>query len=64
VVERKTTTTEAITVTIVYRFSCIVLYGLMDTSWGCAFGVGRPGERVPAGEGERSNVDVDVDPST
>jgi hypothetical protein len=58
--ERKTATTEAIMVTIVYRFGCIISYGLRDTSWGCAFGVGRPGERVPAGESEGS----DVDPST
>jgi hypothetical protein len=65
VVERETTTmmTEAITATTVCRFGCIVSHWLMDTSWGCTFGVGRPGERVPTDESEGSEVDLDVDSS-
>ena len=62
--ERETTTTEAITATAVCRFGCISSYWFVDTSWGCAFGFGRPGERVAAGGSEGRDVDVDVDPSS
>jgi hypothetical protein len=49
VVERETTTAGAKTATAKCHLGCTTLYWLIDTFWGCAFGVGRPGERVAAG---------------
>jgi hypothetical protein len=64
VIEHESTMTEAIAATAVCRFGCIVSHWLLDTSWGCAFGVGRPGEMVPAGESEWIEVNLDVNPSS
>ena len=49
VVERETTTAGAKTATAKCHLGCTTLYWSIDTCWGCAFGVGRPGERVAAG---------------
>jgi hypothetical protein len=42
--ERETATTEAIMATVACRLGSTVSSRLVDTSWGCAFGVGGPRE--------------------
>jgi hypothetical protein len=44
VLERETTTTGARTATAACRLGCFSSHWLVDTSWGCAFGVGGPRE--------------------
>jgi len=40
--ERETATTEAVMATVARRLGSTVSSRLVDTSWGCAFGVGGP----------------------
>jgi hypothetical protein len=42
--EHETATTEAIMATVACRLGSTVSYRLVDTSWGCAFGVEGPRE--------------------